>query len=304
MLIAPGRGGDPLLGHQIHRVLQCIYKEPHIPHHGDRAAAGAGPVGGGQHLVHKAVRLAHAHLVPRHLFQRGGAASLGQAQGGAGVALAQMAGRAKLLLFRRQGQQAQLVGKGRLAQPQPPRSLGLGAAPQPDDLFNAPRRVERVQLAALQIFQKPQRGRFAVVIVGQYRRHLVQLGQTAGAQAALPRHKLVFVQSDPPHADGLQKAVLQNADGQRGDLRLVEGGARLVGRRLDAVHRQHQNAPLLLYIISRQFRFLPCGVKNAMLFYKKHSINRSFGEEKSFALMFNFLRCYNGFFAIFPPFRG
>ena len=44
--------------------------------------------------------------------------------------------------------------------------------------------------------------------------------------------------------------------------------------------------------------------KNAMLFYKKHSINRSFGEEKSFALMFNFLRCYNGFFAIFPPFRG
>ena len=85
MLIAPGRGGDPLLGHQIHRVLQCIYKEPHIPHHGDRAAAGAGPVGGGQHLVHKAVRLAHAHLVPRHLFQRGGAASLGQAQGGAGI---------------------------------------------------------------------------------------------------------------------------------------------------------------------------------------------------------------------------
>ena len=44
--------------------------------------------------------------------------------------------------------------------------------------------------------------------------------------------------------------------------------------------------------------------KNAMLFYKKHSINRSFGEEKSFALMFNFSRCYNGFFAIFPPFRG
>ena len=41
-----------------------------------------------------------------------------------------------------------------------------------------------------------------------------------------------------------------------------------------------------------------------MLFYKKHSINRSFGEEKSFALMFNFSRCYNGFFAIFPPFRG
>ena len=88
-------------------------------------------------------------------FQRGGAASLGQAQGGAGVALAQMAGRAKLLLFRRQGQQAQLVGKGRLAQPQPPRSLSLGATPQPDDLFNAPRRVERVQLAALQIFKSP-----------------------------------------------------------------------------------------------------------------------------------------------------
>ena len=115
MLIAPGRGGDPLLGHQIHRVLQGVHKEPHIPHHGDRAAAGTGAVGGGQHLVHKAVRLPHAHLVPRHLFQRGGAASLGQTQGGAGVALAQMVGHAELLLFGRQGQQAQLVGKGRLA---------------------------------------------------------------------------------------------------------------------------------------------------------------------------------------------
>ena len=39
-------------------------------------------------------------------------------------------------------------------------------------------------------------------------------------------------------------------------------------------------------------------------FYKKHSIFYTPGKEKSFARLFCFLRCYNGFFAIFPPFRG
>ena len=44
--------------------------------------------------------------------------------------------------------------------------------------------------------------------------------------------------------------------------------------------------------------------KYAMLFYKKHSIFYTPGKEKSFARLFCFSRCYNGFFAIFPPFRG
>ena len=39
-------------------------------------------------------------------------------------------------------------------------------------------------------------------------------------------------------------------------------------------------------------------------FYKKHSIFYTPGKEKSFARISGFSRCYNGFFAIFPPFRG
>ena len=103
------------------------------------------------------------------------------------------------------GQKAQLVGQRRLAQTQTAGSLGLGAAPQPDDLLDAARRVKRVQLAALQIFEKSQRGGFAVVIVGKDSGDLFQLGQPAGTQPALPRHKLIFADADPPHADGLQQ---------------------------------------------------------------------------------------------------
>ena len=115
MLITAGGGLDALLRHQVNGVLQGVYKKADVPHHGDGAAAGAWPVGRGQHLVNEFVRLAHAEFIARHFFQRGGAAAFRQAQGCAGVALGQVVSRAKLLLFRRKSQQAQLVGKGRLA---------------------------------------------------------------------------------------------------------------------------------------------------------------------------------------------
>ena len=145
------------------------------------------------------------------------------------MALAQVVGRAKLLLLGSQGQKAQLVGQRGLAQPQTAGRLGLGAAPQPDDLLDAARRVKRVQLAALQIFKQSQRGGFAVIIVGKDGGYLFQLGKPAGTQPALPCHKLIFADADPPHADGLQQPILQNADRQRSDLRLIKGGARLIG---------------------------------------------------------------------------
>ena len=103
MLITVGSCLDALLGHQVNRMLQGIYKKADIPHHGDGAAAGAGAVGGGQHLVHQFVRLPHTELIPRHLFQCRGTAALRQAQGRAGMALGQMVGGAKLLLFRCKG---------------------------------------------------------------------------------------------------------------------------------------------------------------------------------------------------------
>ena len=229
MLVTVRGGRYPLLGHQIDRVLQRVHKKPYISHHRDRAAAGAGAARGRQHLVHQPVGLPHAHLVAGHLLQRRGAAALRQAQRGAGMALAQVVGRAKLLLLGCQGQKAQLVGQRGLAQSQTAGSLGLGAAPQPDDLLDAARRVKRVQLAALQIFEKSQRGGFAVVIVGKDSGDLFQLGQPAGTQPALPCHKLIFADADPPHADGLQQPVLQDADRQRSDFRLIKGGARLIG---------------------------------------------------------------------------
>ena len=161
-----------------------------------------------------------------------------------------MVGGAQLLLRGRQRQQPQLVGQRGLAQPQAAGGLGLGAAPQADDLLDAARRVKGVQLAALQVFQQAQRRALAVVVVGQNRRDLLEFRQPAGAQAALARHQLVLVQPGAPHADGLQQPVLQNAHGQRRDLLFVKGRARLVGRGLDAVQRQHQHAAGLLGFFS------------------------------------------------------
>ena len=63
-----------------------------------------------------------------------------------------------LLLLGCQGQKAQLVGQRGLAQSQTAGSLGLRASPQSDDLLDAACRVKRIQLAALQIFEKSQRG--------------------------------------------------------------------------------------------------------------------------------------------------
>ena len=131
MLVTVRGSRYPLLGHQINSVLQRVHKEPYIPHHRDRAAAGAGAARGRQHLVHQPVGLPHTHLVAGHLFQRRGAAALRQAQRGAGMALAQVVGRAKLLLLGCQGQKAQLVGQRGLAQSQTAGRLGLRAAPQP-----------------------------------------------------------------------------------------------------------------------------------------------------------------------------
>ena len=119
-----------------------------------------------------------------------------------------MIGGAKVLLFGGQGQQTQLVGQGGLAQSQASGCFGLGAAPQPDHLLDAPGGVKGVQLAALQILQQSQRRRLTVVVVGQDGGDLFQLGQAAGTQPPLPGHQLIFAQPHPPHADRLQQSVL------------------------------------------------------------------------------------------------
>ena len=103
-LLAAGHSGDAALGHQVNGVLQSVHKQPHIPHHRHRAAAGAGGVfGGSQHGVHQTVGFPHTQLVPRDLFQRGGAAAFRQAQYSAGVALGQTGSGAELLLGGGQG---------------------------------------------------------------------------------------------------------------------------------------------------------------------------------------------------------
>ena len=45
-------------------------------------------------------------------------------------------------------------------------------------------------------------------------------------------------------------------------------------------------------------------LQNAMLFYKKHSINRQFREEKSFALMLNFFALLQRLLCNFPAVFG
>ena len=229
-----------------------------------------------EHLVHQLVRLPHAHGGERHFFQRLGAAVLRQAQRGAGVALGEAVLDAELLLFLGEAEQTQLVGQRRLAQSQPPRRLGLGAAPQPDDLPDAPRRVKGVQLGALHVFQKAQRCGFALVKLRQDGGDLLQLGQTAGPQTALARHQLVAVQAKTAHAHRLEQSVLQNAHGQRGDLVVVKHGAGLIGGWLDPLQRQKNDPADLLFLshlvllsrgeqegrIERAHTVRPCGSKD------------------------------------------
>ena len=87
-------------------------------------------------------------------------------------------------------------------------------------------------------------------------------------QAALARHKLIFAQPHPPHADGLQQPVLHNADRQGGDLVFVKYGARLIRRCLDAIGRQQQHPPLFLQFFLCHFS-ASSQIKNAMPFFVK-----------------------------------
>ena len=165
------------------------------------------------------------------------------------MALGQVVGGANLLLGRRQAEQPQFVGQRRLAQAQAAGSLSLGAAPKADHFPQAPGGVKGVQLAALDVLQKAQGGALAVRPVGQDGGHLIQLGQLAGPQPPLAGDQLVFAQPHPPHADGLQQPVLQNAHRQGRNLGLIKGGARLPGGRFDGVHRQQQHLAGSLFFV-------------------------------------------------------
>ena len=151
----------------------------------------------------------------------------------------------------------------------------------------------------------------------------MQLGQTAGPQTALARHQLVAVQAKTAHAHRLEQPVLQDAHGEGGDLVVVKHGAGLIGGWLDPLQRQKNDPADLLFLshlvllsrgeqegrIERAHTVRPCGSKDLVRgtlpdFMSQNTRKPTKRKQKSFAGFFKFSRCYNGFFAIFPPFRG
>ena len=86
-------------------------------------------------------------------------------------------------------------------------------------------------------------------------------------------------------------------------LAAVDTGEYDVQRSVDG---QQQHAARFLGFFSGHDGSLPAGMYKKMpcFFYKKHSTSRREREQKSFVAKRGFSRCYNGFFAIFPPFRG
>ena len=99
----------------------------------------------------------------------------------------------------------------------------------PNQVLIALRLLHVMQVFPLQVLHHGD-DRAVLLVGGEHDRvDRRQAGHAAGAQAALPHHKLAFVQPDPPHADGLQKAVLLDGSAEFLQRLLCKDAPRLIG---------------------------------------------------------------------------
>ena len=92
----------------------------------------------------------------------------------------------------RQLQQPQLVCDSRLRFADAPRGLLLTHAEHADELAYAQRLLDEVQVAPLQILDQRDEARVLHVHVDEDARDFLQPRKLRRAQAALPRHELIF----------------------------------------------------------------------------------------------------------------
>ena len=123
------------------------------------------------------------------------------------------ASRAKLLLFRRQGQQPQFVGHRALAFAQKPRRLLLTHVPVLQQPGNAHGFLDEIQVLPLQIFHHGRHAGFPVVHAHDDAGDVRDPRQLRRPQTALPRDQLIAV-SAPADGQRLQDSVLPDGIGQ------------------------------------------------------------------------------------------
>ena len=123
-------------------------------------------------------------------------------------------------------QEPQLVRHGRLRFAQAARGLLLAHAEHADQLPDAVGLLEKVEVAALQVFHQRDQARVLHVHVQQHAGHLAQARQPRRAQPPLARHELIAPRA-PPHRQRVQDAVAADALGKLGERGVVKDRARL-----------------------------------------------------------------------------
>ena len=141
----------------------------------------------------------------------------------------------------RQAQQAELVRHGRLRLAQPPRALLLAQAEEPDELRDAARLLEKVEVVALEVFHQRDEARLLEIQLHDDARHLTESRHARGAQAALPGHELIPA-LPRPHGQRAEHTVLGDAARELLELRRGKILPRLDRARRDRVHRQIHDA--------------------------------------------------------------